>query len=451
MGWGTWGTCHASADSPPSVDWYQATLVSFGWAAFEPSISADGRRIAFRSAFNFTGQNPDVNFEIFLFDRDTEEFTQITQTSVFFGNTQPHITPDGSAVLFRSLYNFTGENPDGSAELFEATVATGVIKQLTFSPGGSMLTTTRLSADGSSAVFLSSADGSLDVMRYRRATGELTAITQVSGFTVDMPAVNGDGSIILFRSKYNFDGSNPEGNFEIWCWQDGLPVVHLTQTPAGKINELPSVDAAGRYVTFVSRANIVGENLGSTREIFIADRFDGSYAQVTPSFPTGAHLEPIISSNGAYVLFESERDPVGLNRDKNRELFRFERATSELSQLTETTGGISIAGMSDPAKSNYVAVSMDGEHFAYRCEHALDPEANDPEPQVNLEAFIGSLPRRGNPLADLDLDGDVDAGDLAICFGAWGPVSNPQSATADLNQDGLVDFADVSILLGAWT
>jgi hypothetical protein len=49
-----------------------------------------------------------------------------------------------------------------------------------------------------------------------------------------------------------------------------------------------------------------------------------------------------------------------------------------------------------------------------------------------------------NP-ADLDHDGDVDAGDLAILLGGWGT-----SGPGDLNGDGVVDATDLAMLLGSW-
>ncbi len=49
--------------------------------------------------------------------------------------------------------------------------------------------------------------------------------------------------------------------------------------------------------------------------------------------------------------------------------------------------------------------------------------------------------------ADLNRDGSVDAADLALLLGGWGPgVGLP----ADLNSDGAVNAADLALLLGAW-
>ncbi len=50
--------------------------------------------------------------------------------------------------------------------------------------------------------------------------------------------------------------------------------------------------------------------------------------------------------------------------------------------------------------------------------------------------------------ADFNHDGHVNAFDLAVLLGAWGP--NP-GHPADLNGDGIVSAFDLAILLGAWT
>lgn len=432
----------AAADVP---SWHQATMATFGWGMFEPSVSADGRSIAFRSAFNFVGENADVNFEIFLYDAVDGTISQVTHTSTFFGNFEPKITPDGSAIIFRSLYNFVGTNADGSFELFEHTVATGAVKQLTFTPGSATVSSGRLSADGTTVVFLSNFDGTNDVMRYRRDTGVLSSVTNLpSGCIVSNPSVSADGSAVAFRSNHNIGGQNPDFSFEIWRWslRDGTTAV----TSTTQLCELPAIDGTGRFVAFLGRGNFTGENPTFNRELFIADTLRGSFDQATPSLNVGKHLEPVFSADGSFLVFESDRDPVGLNPDKNRELFRYDLARGELTQQTVTTGGVSIGGLSEPAAANYVAIAADGGHLAYRNEHLLDPSSGDPAPEVNLEIFLATLPEPPPP-GDLNGDGLVDESDLAICLGAWGS----DDPIADLSGDGTVDLVDVSILLGSWT
>jgi len=50
-------------------------------------------------------------------------------------------------------------------------------------------------------------------------------------------------------------------------------------------------------------------------------------------------------------------------------------------------------------------------------------------------------------VADLNADGVVDAGDLAMLLGAWGPCPGLQSCPVDLDGSGSVDGADPAILL----
>lgn len=51
--------------------------------------------------------------------------------------------------------------------------------------------------------------------------------------------------------------------------------------------------------------------------------------------------------------------------------------------------------------------------------------------------------------ADLDHDGFVTAGDLAILLGAWGPCST-STCSGDIDLSGFVDASDLALLLSAW-
>jgi probable HAF family extracellular repeat protein len=61
-------------------------------------------------------------------------------------------------------------------------------------------------------------------------------------------------------------------------------------------------------------------------------------------------------------------------------------------------------------------------------------------------AFLVTIPTPGI-LGDLDLDGQVDADDLALILAAWG-TNDP---IADLNDDGTVNGADLGTLLASWS
>ncbi len=58
---------------------------------------------------------------------------------------------------------------------------------------------------------------------------------------------------------------------------------------------------------------------------------------------------------------------------------------------------------------------------------------------------------------DIDDSGVVDAADVALLLGAWGPCPKPceegdpgDTCPADLNGDCVVEAFDLALLLGAW-
>jgi Dockerin type I domain len=74
---------------------------------------------------------------------------------------------------------------------------------------------------------------------------------------------------------------------------------------------------------------------------------------------------------------------------------------------------------------------------------ALSDEQGFGVPYVWIGATVTAL-----PTPDLNNDGAVNATDLAILLGQWGPCP---SGCPDFNGDGQVDAIDLSLLLGEWS
>ena len=81
---------------------------------------------------------------------------------------------------------------------------------------------------------------------------------------------------------------------------------------------------------------------------------------------------------------------------------------------------------------------MKGLHFNH------DETLDDQGATIDIQGSCGEL---ACVPGDLNGDGIVNAADMAILLGAWGP--NP-GHPADLNQDGTVNAADLSELLANW-
>lgn len=88
--------------------------------AFQPALSADGRRAAFVSRWGREFQNPDHNSEVFVLElRPLGRPTPVAETSQG-GCYSPRLSGDGRRLVFYGNVNPLGANPDGSFEIFLA-------------------------------------------------------------------------------------------------------------------------------------------------------------------------------------------------------------------------------------------------------------------------------------------------------------------------------------------
>src|SRR4029079_3503331 len=131
------------------------------------SLSSDGNKITFASTENLLEQNPDRNSEIYFFDGVS--LRQLTRTSpdseisrLRDGSFAPSISSDGRRVAF--LSNRIG-SAEGSAGIFLYDTASGETIQLTINQNGSILSDAKLSGNGTRLYFIrSSSDGSAQLM-----------------------------------------------------------------------------------------------------------------------------------------------------------------------------------------------------------------------------------------------------------------------------------------------
>ena len=206
---------------------------------FQPSISDEGRFIAFSSNRDLAGQNADGNLEIFVYDTSVVSFTQLTNSAGTVGSSDAKISGDGSAVAF---IRDTGTGPSAARDLVRqsrvgpgaATVLGTNIQSLAMTYGRA------ISDDGSRVVYAAlTATNTTQVFLFDGRAGGITRqITSLGARVTEVPlhpTISGDGSRIAFAARRSVPGapSNSDGSVELY-------VYDLPTSTFSKITNAPS-------------------------------------------------------------------------------------------------------------------------------------------------------------------------------------------------------------------
>ncbi|MGB3728810.1 MAG: hypothetical protein WBA70_06135, partial [Thermodesulfobacteriota bacterium] len=116
-------------------------------------------------------------------------------------------------------------------------------------------------------------------------------------------------------------------------------IEQITNDPEAD-SERPTIDASGTLVAFDSEGNINGTNPDGNDEIYLFDTTTGIIIQIT--FTTsGDSIRASINSIGTRIAFQSSANINGTNPEGNREIYLFDITTGIFTQITFTTSGSS--------------------------------------------------------------------------------------------------------------
>ena len=123
--------------------------------------------------------------------------------------------------------------------------------------------------------------------------------------------------------------------------QSQMTVIQLGSKTCTDGYYYPSIDAAVKKVAFNSFCDLVqGENTDGNSELFVMNINGSGLTQLTSSVGGLGVINPQISWNGEKIAFASDRDLIsGGNTDGNYEIFTINVDGTNLTQLTNTTGG----------------------------------------------------------------------------------------------------------------
>ncbi len=216
-----------------------------GLESEEPSISGDGRFIAFTSrAANLVPGDTRDRPDVFLYDREAVTLARVSnglggsagaQSSLF-----PWITRDGSAVAFRSFADdLVPGDTNADWDVFVWERATGEIERVSETPDGldgdgnsvyiSISTSARYVAFSSGAANLTPDDSNntRDIFVRDRSTDRIVRLLPQNGAEPDgmnqFPVIAPDGASVLFRSFASNWGSGVD--------EDGEPDIYIVRNP----------------------------------------------------------------------------------------------------------------------------------------------------------------------------------------------------------------------------
>lgn len=365
-----------------------------------PSISADGRWVAFQSqATNLDPADTDVFWDVYLKDTQTGVLTLVSTTLGGAGkgnSTEPVISGDGSHVVFTSRSsNLVPGDTNGIEDVFRWSRATGTIERVstqdtTNAEANAFSGDPDVNADGRYVAFESDAtnlqalpDGNppSDVFVKDMLTGSVqkasvaTGGTTAGGFHIDA-SISDDGRTVAFSSNSPFlVPGDTNSRFDVFVHAlDTVTTTRVSVTSAGvqaancsanpNTGSLdPDISGNGQVVAFISVCtDLVPDDTTGFTDVFSHDRAtgetrresidDGGYV-ADPA--TGDSLDPSISADGRFIAFRSLANDLDflVSGGAGSEVFVRDRETR------------SVTAVAPPALGLVPSINADGTRVAF--------------------------------------------------------------------------------------
>jgi Tol biopolymer transport system component len=272
------------------------------------SISADGRFAAFDSdATNLVAGDTNGHTDVFVRDRQngTTECISFSSSGVLgnLASSGPSISADGRFVAFQSLAdNLVAGDTNGHADVFVRDRQSGTTERVSVDSAGAQsigdCSSASISADGRFVAFLSAAsnlvpgdtNGTSDVFIHDRQTGTTERVSVATGgaqangsssYSFPTSPLSADGRFVAFFSMAsNLVAGDTNGYADVFLRdrQSGT-TERVSLGTAGvqgnQFSSYPSITPDGRFVSFYSSAsNLVAGDTNGFYDVFVRDRGD---------------------------------------------------------------------------------------------------------------------------------------------------------------------------------
>ena len=367
--------------------------------SLEPTTSATGRFVAFYSdATNLVGNDTNLDRDVFVRDRKKKRTRRI---SVRTGGGQangdsfdPSISADGRFVAFASnATNLVGNDDNSAADIFVHDRKKKRTRRVSVKTGGAQANgesfSPSISADGRFVAFASNAtnlvgnddNSDSDVFVHDRKKKRTRRVSIKTGGAESndgsfSPSISASGRLIAFSSRAtNLIGSDGNNQSDVFVHDRRSKKTKRVSVKTGGAEASgggsvgPAISGDGRFVAFQSNAtNLVSDDVAHT-DVFVHDRKKKRTKRVSIARGGGQaddqSFSPSISANGRYIGFHSDATDIAKN-DLNgvRDAFVHDRKQKRTKRVSVKTGGAEAIG----GVSRDVSISGDGRFVAFRSD-----------------------------------------------------------------------------------
>lgn len=311
--------------------------------SIRPTISADGRRICFESsASNLVAGDTNGYTDIFVHDRATQQTTRVNVAS---GGLQsnwlssvPSISANGRYVAFRSYAdNLVPGDNNGTRDIFLHDLLTSQTTRISVDSSGIEGNDNSyflsISFDGRYVAFESNSSNLVpgdtnqrpDIFVHDRMTQQTTRVSVDSlGAPVPggsyYPVISANGRFVTFTSSSTdlVPGDiNGAGDIFVHDQVTGQTTLVSVDSLGGQgdgFSHEPSISANGRWVSFESYAtNLVPGDTNQVPDMFLHDRTTGETTRVSIDSAGGQGSDQSdgiasFSADGRYIAYSSDAD-----------------------------------------------------------------------------------------------------------------------------------------------
>ena len=315
--------------------------------SFTTSISADGRFVAFQStASNLHPDDLDTDGDIFVRDTASNTTTLASRATGTAGpkgdgiSISPSISADGRYVAFRSSStNLDPDDGDGTIDIFVRDLFTKTTTLVSRASGiggaKGRGDDPSISADGQRVAFSSSAtnlhpddaDAVGDVFVRDLTSHETILVSRASGASGSKgdqssfaAMISGDGTHVVFNSNASsLDPGDVDNTLDVFVRDltaDTTTLASRATGGSGTKGNLasfePAISADGRFVTFDSDAtNLHPDDVDATGDVYVRDVIEDTTtlasraSEASGAKGNGNSTRTTISADGRFVGFDS--------------------------------------------------------------------------------------------------------------------------------------------------